>query len=183
MNILKTIKIIAPGIRYDLSKPLLKMFDESIKGDTLYLNYSYLYDIDKDFFDKEEAFKYSINKIKEVDLSKYNEIIFIGKSIGTYVSGRLIQELNLPRAKFICLTPLDISLGYLRQTDYIVYGTKDKYLSKEGRDFLKYMFVNLSIIDDANHRLEVGDEAKNKKILDQVKIEGLTYLECSNYME
>lgn len=183
MNILKTIKIIAPGIRYDLSKPLLKMFDEAIKGDTLYLNYSYLYDIDKDFFDIEEAFKYSINKIKEVDLSKYNEIIFIGKSIGTYISGRLIQELNLPRAKFICLTPLDISLGFLRQTDYIVYGTKDKYLSKEGRDFLKYMFVNLSIIDDANHRLEVGDEEKNRKILEQVKLEGLTYLDSSNYME
>ena len=45
------------------------------------------------------------------------------------------------------------------------------------------MFVNLSIIDDANHRLEVGDEEKNRKILEQVKLEGLTYLDSSNYME
>ena len=52
MNILKTIKIIFPGIRYGLNKPLLKELDEAINGETLYLDYSTFYDEKNDSFDK-----------------------------------------------------------------------------------------------------------------------------------
>lgn len=183
MNILKTIKIICPGIKYDINKPLLKTLNDSIRGDFIYLDYSFAYVQKEDDFNVEVAYDFALSKLKELDLNQYNEIIFIGKSIGTYIAGRLINELHLIRAKFICLTPLNITLKYLRQTDYIVYGTCDKYLDEEGRNFLKFKFVNLSIIDNANHRLEVNDNEKNIKILNQIKIEALTYLECSNYMD
>lgn len=191
MNILKTIKIIFPGIRYGLNKPLLKELDKAIKGDTLYLDYSYFYDEKNDFFDKEKAYEFVLSKINFNSLNEYSEIILISKSIGTIFAGKLRQLIkekypNLIRIiKYICLTPLDQSICYLEQTDYIAYGTNDKYLSEEARNKLKYRFINLNVINGGSHRLEVEENTKeeNEKIVKNIVLEALTYLDSSNYME
>lgn len=191
MNILKTIKIIFPGIRYGLNKPLLKELDEGINGETIYLDYSTFYDEKSDSFDKEKAYEFVLSKINFDNLNEYSEIILISKSIGTIFSGK-IRELiktkypNLIRkVKYICLTPLNQSIPFLEQTDYIAYGSNDKYLSEDARNKLKYRYINLNVINNGNHRLEVEGNTKeeNEKIVKNIILEALTYLDSSNYME
>lgn len=191
MNILKTIKIIFPGIRYGLNKPLLKELDEAIKGETLYLDYSNFYNEKDDSFNKEKAYEFVLSKINFDSLNEYSEIILISKSIGTIFAGKireLIKEKHpvlIRKIKYICLTPLDQSIPYLEQTDYIAYGSNDKYLSEEERNKLKYRFINLNVINGGNHRLEVEGNTKeeNEKIVKNIVLEVLTYLDSSNYME
>lgn len=191
MNIFKTIKIIFPGIRYGLNKPLLKELDEAINGETLYLDYSTFYDEKNDSFDKEKAYEFVLSKINFDNLNEYSEIILISKSIGTIFSGKIRELIKtkypnlLRKVKYICLTPLDQSIPYLEQTDYIVYGSNDKYLSEDARNKLKYRYINLNVINNGNHRLEVEGNTKeeNEKIVKNIVLEALTYLDSSNYME
>lgn len=191
MNILKTIKIIFPGIRYGLNKPLLKELDEAINGETLYLDYSTFHDEKNDSFDKEKAYEFVLSKINFDNLNEYSEIILTSKSIGTIFSGKIRELIKtkypnlLRKVKYICLTPLDQSIPYLEQTDYIAYGSNDKYLSEDARNKLKYRYINLNVINNGNHRLEVEGNTKeeNEKIVKNIVLEALTYLDSSNYME
>lgn len=192
MNVLKTVKIIFPGIKYGLNRPLLKSLNEAINGNLIYLDYSFLYDEKSDSFDKNKAYDYVLSQINLEKLREFNEIIFISKSIGTIFAGKLRNEIEKKepllgsRIKYICLTPLDESIQYLHQTDYIAYGTNDKYLSSEARDKLKYRFINLNIVNNGNHRLEVNSDSnseENLKIVKNIVLEALTYLDSSNYME
>lgn len=182
MSYFKTLKVIFPGVRYDKNKPLLKMFNEAIKGDEIALDYSSFFHGETREENTLEAYEYVKKELEKVDFSKYNEVIFIMKSIGTYLGLKYRKEFALKRVKALVLTPLDISLEYLDQTDYIVYGTLDKYLSLDARESLKYKYVNLSIVENANHRLEVNGEL-SPKLAKRIFEEGMNYLDSSSYME
>ncbi len=189
MNLLKTLKIIFPGIKYDITKPLLKSLNENINGETIYLDYSKFYNSENDSFDKENAYLFVIDSLKDINFDEYSEIILISKSIGTVLTARYKEEVvkkdekNIRKFKYVWLTPLDEAIKSFDQTDYIVYGTNDKYLSEEARNLLKYRYVNLNVIQNGNHRLEVNNEEENDKILKNIVLEVLTYLGSSNYME
>lgn len=182
INVLKTLVIFAPGVKYDINKPLLKMFYDYFDADKVVFKYDF------DQFDDskiEEQYTKIISELKTIDFKPYNEIIFVGKSLGSYFLGKARTELGLKLAKFICLTPLDITIPFLYQTDYILYGTNDQYLSIEARNSLKYKYVNLSIVDNANHSLKIEGQSEEDfdKLLKRIKLEALTYLEASSYME
>ncbi len=185
MNILKTAKVIFPGIRYGKDKPLFMVLDQAINGDSFALSYQDVINENTKLNDETflKCYQAAKNEFLNLNLTEYNEIIFIAKSLGTIIAGKLREELNLNKVKFICLTPVEKTLPFLKQTDFIIYGDADHYASEYLKEFLKYRFVNLEVIKGGNHRLLTNNEVLDKKNLERIKMMALTYLDSSDYME
>ncbi|MBU3110179.1 hypothetical protein [Clostridium lacusfryxellense] len=113
-----------------------------------------------------------LSQLQAYDLSKYDDIVFVSKSLGTVVAGWIAEELCI-KARHIYLTPIKETLTYIengKNIIIVVAGTKDKQLDA---DILKQHCIKENIclkqIDGANHRLEVlSDMDKNIEILREV---------------
>lgn len=177
---MKTLKLIFPGRRYSLDRSLLYFLNKYIEGDTLYFSYN----IDLNLSASvdlliNEAYEYSKEKIKEIDLTKYTEIIFIGKSIGTVVAGKIRELVKLEEAKFIALTPLDETVPYLHQWDFIVTSDDDRYFSSLSREKFKYAYPFFILLKGIGHSLESNVLSLTFKIQHQIIEEALTYCDTS----
>ena len=108
----------------------------------------------------------------DIDLSQYEDIIFIGKSLGTVVACKLKEELNI-NASLVLFTPLADTLPYMYKDNKIILvaaGNTDRYLDSsilcekcEEENILYY------IEPDVGHRMEVkGDLNKNLNTIKNV---------------
>ncbi len=152
-----TLKVFFPGRRYGIDRSYLYFLDRYIDGDSIYLEY------DKKRYEKDvieleenikEAYAYSYKILKDIDFKKYSEVIFIAKSIGTVVAGKIREELNVNNARFICLTPLTQTIPYLRQTDFIITSKTDTYIEINKLEEVQNRFPFLSVYEDVPHSLE-----------------------------
>ena len=97
----------------------------------------------------------------DIDLSQYEDIVFVGKSLGTVVACKLKEELNID-ASLVLLTPLADTLSYIRKDNKIILvaaGSTDRYLDSsilckkcEEEDVLCH------IEPDVGHRMEVKSD-------------------------
>ncbi|ERI92377.1 hypothetical protein HMPREF1982_02359 [Clostridiales bacterium oral taxon 876 str. F0540] len=120
----------------------------------------------------EEIKKYVLTQIESLDLARYDDIVFVSKSLGTVVAGWLDEKLSIG-ARHIYLTPVKESLIYIQNRKNIIAviaGEKDKQLSADIlREHCKKENVFLKQIDGVGHRLEVwGDMDKNIEVLKEV---------------
>lgn len=112
------------------------------------------------------------HEIENMNLSEYDDIVLVSKSIGTYISCRLKAELKIP-AKLILLTPLEQTIPYMREDNEIVFvaaGDKDRYLETErlvelcSKENIPYL-----IVEGVGHRMEVlYDLNKNLSVVQEV---------------
>ena len=158
-----TLKVFFPGRRYGIDRSYLYFLDRYIDGDSIYLEY------DKKRYEKDvieleenikEAYAYSIKILKDIDFKKYSEVIFIAKSIGTVVAGKIREELNVNNARFICFTPLNETLPYLKQTDFIITSKIDPFIDFSKIESIQNKFPFLTIYEDAPHSLEFKYDLK-----------------------
>lgn len=97
----------------------------------------------------------------------YETIFFISKSIGHVVSLK-IDELLSKEVKHICYTPLESNIDDILARKCVVFtGTKDKYLSADGRKKLSVSDnVELLVFENAVHSLEIDNNySESIKIL------------------
>ena len=156
-----TLKVFFPGRRYGIDRSYLYYLDRYIDGDAIYLEYDkkrYEKDISELDENINSAYKYSLEKLADIDFKKYSEIIFIAKSIGTVVAGKIREELKVNNARFICLTPLNETLPYLRQTDFII--TSKTFIDFSKIESVQNKFPFLTIYEDAPHSLEFKYDLK-----------------------
>ena len=151
-----TLKVFFPGRRYGIDRSYLYFLDRYIDGDSIYLEY------DKKRYEKDvieleenikEAYAYSIKILKDI-------VIFIAKSIGTVVAGKIREELKVNNARFICLTPLNETLPYLKQTDFIITSKIDPFIDFSKIESIQNKFPFLTIYEDAPHSLEFKYDLK-----------------------
>jgi hypothetical protein len=88
----------------------------------------------------------------------YETVFFISKSIGHVVSLKVDELLNR-EIKHICYTPLESNIDDILRRKCVVFtGTKDKYLSFDGRKKLSTSDnVELLAFENAVHSLEIDD--------------------------
>lgn len=96
-----------------------------------------------------------------IDLSQYEDIVFIGKSLGTVVACKIKEELNID-ASLVLFTPLADTLPYIHKNNKIILvaaGNTDRYLDSnvlckkcEEEDILCYIEPNVG------HRMEVKSD-------------------------
>lgn len=76
--------------------------------------------------------KYSeiLQKTKELNLKEYSDVIFISKSIGTYISCRIKKELGLD-AKLVLFTPIEETMEFINKDNDVLFvaaGDNDRFL-------------------------------------------------------
>ncbi len=170
-------KLIAlfPGRNYNVDMPLLyyARFKYDIRGyDDLQICYGDYYSEEKSIEECMTIAKENVLKqVSNVDFSRYDDIIFVSKSIGTVIAGWLAEELGI-KVRHIFLTPLEGTLPYIKEHNVItvIAGTEDKMLdSNILSEYCKKEGVYLKQFKGVGHRLEVfNDFDINLDILKQI---------------
>lgn len=148
-------------------------FKYEVRGyEVLKITYGKFYDNSKSYEDCLADLKKNVTKqLSKKDLSEFDEIIFVSKSIGTVIAGWLTDEFHL-RVKHIFLTPVADTLPYIKGKNIIavVAGTNDKQLDAEIlKEHCEKTGVYLKQFEGVGHRLEVfGDMNVNLDILTQI---------------
>lgn len=180
---MSTLKVFFPGRRYGCDRSYLYFLDRYIDGDSIYLEYDVKrYTTDMEPLDQniKEAYEYSLKILKNVDFKKYNEIIFIAKSIGTVVAGKIREELKISNVRFICLTPLNQTIPYLHQTDFIVTSFADTYIDANVLKKEENRYPFLTIKKDLGHSLEYNNNLKGTiDVLYEIIELALNYLDTA----
>lgn len=169
-----TLAIILPGRGYGCMAPLL-YYSVSValelNYDVLTVEYGYK-EIERKIKLEELDYVYEdTKKVIDTCLSEntYKNIVVIGKSIGTYVMSRLTKDLNEYDAKYVYLTPIDISLdGMKKVNSLVIIGTDDKCLSKDDIDRLRYYYnIKLELVP-GDHCLDTSNYQESLEVLGKV---------------
>lgn len=148
-----------PGSNYSCDKPLLyyagKVFEK--RGyDVVRLNYNLNLSKDDDIPENiENAKSYVAKQLEGIEFSKYDDIVFISKSIGTVLAGYFEMQLKIV-ARHIYLTPVREALKYMHRGKCIVVsGKEDKFLdSRRLRIYCVEQDIALKQFEEVGHSLE-----------------------------
>jgi len=106
-------------------------------------------------------------KVKEIDFSVYDKVVFLSKSVGTIEAGFLAEKLGIDVVQ-IYLTPVPDALSYIKEKDTVVMGTADE-VYPECKEHCNERGIKPLYIEGANHSLEVeGKPFESLEILKEV---------------
>ncbi|MBE5945586.1 MAG: hypothetical protein E7259_01440 [Lachnospiraceae bacterium] len=156
--------VLFPGRNYSVDKPLLyyagKVFEKR-DYDVVRLHYNYKLKSNKDDIPAliEEAKVYVIHALSKIDFSKYEDVVFISKSMGTALAGYAELYFKI-KARHVYLTPVADSLKYMsRGKCIVVSGKDDKILdSRKLKIYCVEQEIALKQFEDVGHSLEHADD-------------------------
>ena len=171
----KKIAVIFPGRNYSVDCPLLYYanFSFAMKGyERVLINYRDILKKNEISFDEriENVKKDVYEHLSACELSKYTEIVFVSKSLGTVIAGWAEERLGIS-VRHIFLTPLRETFPYIKKDKCIVIGgTDDSYLeSGVLNEHCKKESVQLELISGVGHSLEYqGNVEKSLEVLRMV---------------
>ncbi|WP_018759016.1 alpha/beta hydrolase [Paenibacillus terrigena] len=161
--------VLFPGKNYSCEKPSLHFAGTSAiqSGfDLLVLEYGYqAARTNLDINDLPRVIEDSHESVRRI-INKYNEVIFISKSIGTIVAGEVHGKLDIP-IRHLFLTPIKDTVHYINKYNgLVVYGTKDEVFNTELANQINIDKVRRVIeIPNANHSLETNNVEESIEIL------------------
>jgi len=161
----KKLMVIFPGMGYNSSRPVLYY--------TRKLAQKYSYEIREVNFELPEkasevkgnpekmknafliALSQADEQLNDIDYSKYDRVVFAGKSIGTAIAAEYDRQRNV-NAEHIVFTPVAQTFGYLRKKcGIVVHGTSDPWCDTSiADDKCKELGIKCIKIANANHSLE-----------------------------
>ncbi|MGH0552094.1 alpha/beta family hydrolase [Bacillus pretiosus] len=176
------------GSGYNYDKPLFyyaTMLMLENKIDVVHIHYSY----DEQVMNKpmEEITKVMMDDInpimREVLKGKqYNDTMFLGKSLGTIpIANDLMKREEFAKSKMILLTPLLTfdsifeSILHCHHEGILVIGDKDHQYNADQIDQLHKTNLQIEVVKNANHSVNVGEyETENSieaiaKIIEKLK--------------
>lgn len=169
--------IVFPGIGYHVDKPLLyyarKLAKENGYQEIICLSYSYQgKNIRGNEKKMQEAFEIlyqqAAKQLREIKLSKYDDILFISKSVGTIIASAYAEKHEIS-CRQILYTPLEQTYQYKHKDAIAFLGNKDPWSDVE---VVKKLSAKQEIImndyEDANHSLETTNTMQNIEILKDV---------------
>lgn len=158
-----------PGIGYNHDRPLLyysKKLAVKYGYETLPVAYRDLPPDAKSSREKTAectrlAMEQAERIVRETDLSRYSDILFAGKSIGTIISAKLAKESGCPeKIRQILYTPLMETFDFDIPDGIVFTGGNDPWVGgKDSRISMvcKEKGIPYLFVPDANHSLETGD--------------------------
>lgn len=174
-----TLVIILPGGNYSCDKPLLHYLRKSSVDnncDVLCIDYSDVYKelaFGKDMTNK--IYSDTLKVLNKVLEFSYKNIVFIGKSIGTIIIGRLRESLDDKyNMKSLYLTPIKPSKNYLNQFPGLaISGTMDKQFSEANKN---EVVESEMMIVKANHALETRGTINTIKLHEEIIVKCESFL-------
>lgn len=158
-----------PGAHYGVEKPPFHFIRKSALQmgiDTLSLEYGYQAARVKTDF-PEEVLRTIVDDLANVwdsvALDKYERILFISKSMGTLIAGRMAEKLHVP-IEHVFLTPLRATLPYMRESCLVVTGTEDPLFPADVREQIPEG-TEVLLVQGADHGLETPDWKESLEIV------------------
>ena len=174
---MKKIAVIFPGIGYTADKPLLYYSRRiaTMQGyEIMTLSYSgFPKKVKGDRKRMEESFRIALEQseqsLAEVDLCSYDDVIFIGKSIGTIVAAKIASESPAKdKIRIVLYTPLPDTFSFSFGRAIAFTGTDDPWVGKEKSpifEICENKGIPCTLIPYANHSLESVDSFQDLKEL------------------
>ncbi|AZJ21134.1 alpha/beta hydrolase [Bacillus pretiosus] len=183
-----TICFMFSGSGYNYDKPLFyyaTMLMLENKIDVVHIHYSYNEQVMNKLM--EEVTKIMMDDINPVMKEvlkgeQYNHTIFLGKSLGTIpIANDLMKREDFLQSKMILLTPLLTfdsifeSILHSRHEGLLVIGDKDHQYNADQIDRLHKTNLQIEVVKNANHSVNVGEyETENSieaiaKIIEKLK--------------
>lgn len=167
-----------PGIGYHNDKPLLyysRKLASECGYDTVAVEYHDL--PQKVMGDKEKmmeavdiAYNQTVQSLRNINLRSYEKLVFVGKSIGTVIASRFVDEYRL-RAGLILYTPVEATFERDIDNGIAFIGTADPWSNLEDvKQMAQKRKVLLHLYEGVNHSLEENDQIKNIEILENVML-------------
>ena len=172
--------VLFPGIGYTADKPLL-YFSRRIAADLGYeiriLGYSgFPPKIQGDRERMEESFRIafdqSVEMLSDTDFNVYDDILFIGKSIGTIVAAKIASDSSVKgRIRLVLYTPLEETFSFEFGDAIVFTGDDDPWV---GRDRSRICSIceghgiPCQLVPDANHSLETKDPFRDMEMLSAI---------------
>lgn len=163
----KKIAVFFPGIGYTLDKPLLYYSRKLIASagyDIRLLPYTgFPEKILGDRGKMKESYRIALEQTKEmlrdVEFRAYDEILFVGKSIGTAVATEYAAQIRKP-VRFVLYTPLEETFLFLVGDAIVFTGLDDPWVGKKDSKIealCREKGIPCTIIPSGNHSLETGN--------------------------
>ena len=162
---MKKIACLFPGIGYTCDKPLLYYSWKLLKGmgwEVVPVAYSGFPDKVKGDPEKmrqsaQMALEQAEQILQGTDWNGYQEILLIGKSVGTVVCAAYAKRHGL-RCRQILFTPVEETFRFADSNAIVFHGTSDPWANTEAvRERCREMGIPLYETEKANHSLETGD--------------------------
>lgn len=180
-----TVCFMFSGSGYNYDKPLFyyaTMLMLEHKIDVVHIHYSY----DGQLMNKpmEEVTKVMMDDINPVinevlKDEQYNETMFLGKSLGTIpIANDLMKREEFAQSKMILFTPLLTfdtifdSILHSRHEGFLVIGDKDHQYNADQIDQLYKTNLQIEVVKNANHSVNVGGYETENSIEAIAKIIG-----------
>lgn len=176
--------VLFPGVGYHVDKPLLyyaKDLAMELGYETTGVKYGALPTGIKGSAEKmREAFKISLKNalesLKEVEWERYEEILFILKSIGTAVAAEAANRLGI-KTRNIYYTPVGETFLFPVQEGIAFHGTADGWVSTQTvQEECAARRIPLFITEGANHSMETEDTLENIRILGEIMKKTAAYM-------
>ena len=154
-----------PGIGYTCDKPLLYYSWKLLKGlgwEILPVSYSGFPDKVKGNREKmrqcaQTALEQAEEQLRGTDWNAYDEILFIGKSVGTVVCAAYAERHGI-RCRQILFTPVEDTFRFASRQSVAFHGTADPWAdTRIIEDSCGKLGIPLYETENANHSLETGD--------------------------
>lgn len=175
---MKKLAVFFPGIGYTIDKPLMHYsrklavnagfeimllpytgFPASVKGDREKMDECY-----------QIALAQTNEMLSGIDLSVYDEILFVGKSIGTIVAAVIATMSSVPdRIHFVLYTPLEDTFAFPLGHAIVFTGSADPWV-REGiiPELCQKADIPCRIIENSDHSLETGDVKEDIRIMKKI---------------
>ncbi len=177
---LNKLAVVFPGIGYTADRPLLHYsrriaaaagfeirimsyggFPPKIKGDRKRMEKSFAIALDQ-----------SLEMLSDIDMTSCDDILFIGKSIGTIAAAKIASESPVKdRIRLILYTPLEDTFGFHFGEAVAFTGTDDPWVGREKsriHALCTERGIPCFLIPHANHSLESEDVFADMEQLSRV---------------
>ena len=183
---MKRLAVFFPGIGYTIDKPLLhysRRLAEKHSFEICLLPYSgFPKKVKGDKGKMQESYKIALKQAKEmlsdINFEDYDDILLVGKSIGTIVAAKLASKSSFrDRIRFIYYTPLEETFSFPIQNAIVFTGSADPWV-EVGRipALCKESGIPCHVIPDANHSLETADPEQDILTLQKIMFETEQYM-------
>lgn len=113
--------------------------------------------------------------LSAIDFNKYDEILFISKSVGTIIASAYAEKHNL-KCRQILYTPLKYTYDYKHDDAVSFIGTSDPWsIVPEVEELSQKQKVPMYVYENTNHSLETEDTLENLRILQDVMMKTKTF--------
>lgn len=165
-----------PGANYGVDKPIFHYTRKALLNlgmDVLSLEYGYQAARQKLNF-TDETIEHIINDLQklfnQIELTKYKVIIFVSKSLGTLLAGKLADRLKL-KVHQLFITPIKEAIPFVVDESCVITGTHDPLFTESEREQISTKNIELHVIPNADHGLEtkqIGESIEIMKNLQEI---------------